>query len=119
RRVGQPLQEPAALVRAEHRAAWIDTSRTVAGRRLIDFLTERDLGRAVLAGVENEERRETAVRKASVELEVGALRPRRTHRHVLVEQLIARRSFRDRGIVASDLLADDACIVLLPLVLIP
>src|SRR5439155_4026294 len=56
---------------------------------------------------------------ASVELEVGALRPRRTHRRVLVERLIARRSFRDRGLVARVVLVDTAGVVVLHLVVIP
>src|SRR2546423_3848716 len=79
----------------------------------------RVVGRGLLPRVENEEGRETAVGEAPVELELGTLRPWHTHRHVLVERLVARGALRDRGPVAWIVLVDPAGVIVLDLVVVP
>src|SRR5207247_7403316 len=53
RRHGIPetLQQPGSLTKTQHRARRVDARGAVARRRLVEPFAERDLGRAVLAGV--------------------------------------------------------------------
>src|SRR5712691_2021495 len=118
-RIAQTPQKPAALIGAEHRPRWVDARGAVARRRLVQLPAERDLGRAVLTGVEDEERRELAVRDAPVQLEVGPPRPRSAHGQVLVEGLVTRGSLGDRKLVAGLLLVDAARVIVLHLMVVP
>ena len=119
RGVSQSVQKPAALIRPQHRPRRVDARRAVARRRLVRLSAERDFRRAVLARVEDEECREPAVAQAPVELEVGTLRPRSPHGHVLVERLIARGPLGERGMVARIFPGDAARVVVFDLMIVP